>query len=421
MTRTRIIAGCAAVALLGACSSGDGGGATTTSQRRERVTVDCQPWNGVAGSVAEYDGPAPDAVPSEWYADNCLRLNHLQVIGSHNSYHRRTPDDVFELLHTFDAGLANTLDYDHPPLAEQFDTRGVRQIELDVFHDPEGGLYADRHIYTALAKPIESGEPALDEPGFKVLHVQDVDFNSSCLTFVACLEQVRDWSDGHPTHLPIAILVEAKDGEITDPANLGFITPLPIDADALRALDAEVRTVFDAERIITPDDVRGDHASVEESILAGDGWPTLGESRGKVLFLLDSEGQGATYVEEFPGLEGAVFFPPGEPGRPETAFLKRNDPVGDAGDAASQIAALVQQGYVVRTRADADTIQARSGDTAQRDLALGSGAQWVSTDYPVEAANPFGTGYFASIPDGTPARCNPVNTGPRCTNDALVE
>jgi len=63
-------------------------------------------------------------------------------------------------------------------------------------------------------------------------------------------------------------------------------------------------------------------------------------------------------------------------------------------------------------------VQARSGDTTQRDAALESGAQWVSTDYPLPGTSPF-SDYFASIPGGEPARCNPVNTGPRCTAGAL--
>ena len=47
-----------------------------------------------------------------------------------------------------------------------------------------------------------------------------------------------------------------------------------------------------------------------------------------------------------------------------------------------RIAALVRDGYIVRTRADADTFEARTNSTERRDRALGSGAQYVSTDYP---------------------------------------
>jgi hypothetical protein len=50
------------------------------------------------------------------------------------------------------------------------------------------------------------------QPGFKVLHVPDVDVRASCLTFNACLGIVRDWSRVHPRHAPILILINAKDG-----------------------------------------------------------------------------------------------------------------------------------------------------------------------------------------------------------------
>ncbi|WP_419833099.1 Ca2+-dependent phosphoinositide-specific phospholipase C [Endozoicomonas atrinae] len=37
-----------------------------------------------------------------------------------------------------------SLDYAHVSLTEQFEAQGIRQIELDVFHDPEGGRYKNR-------------------------------------------------------------------------------------------------------------------------------------------------------------------------------------------------------------------------------------------------------------------------------------
>jgi hypothetical protein len=73
---------------------------------------------------------------------------------------------------------------------------------------------------------------------------------------------------------------------------------------------------------------------------------------------------------------------------------------------------LVEQGYMVRTRADADTEQARSGDTSRRDAALASGAQFISTDYPVP--NPEFSDYQVTIPGGGIARCNPVNAPDSC-------
>jgi hypothetical protein len=85
-----------------------------------------------------------------------------------------------------------------------------------------------------------------------------------------------------------------------------------------------------------------------------------------------------------------------------------------------RVHALPARLAVRRTRADADTVQARTGDVTQRDAAFQSGAQFVSTDYPVPGrAAPFGTDYFAQIPGGDPARCNPVNTGTHCRSSAL--
>ena len=70
----------------------------------------------------------------------------------------------------------------------------------------------------------------------------------------------------------------------------------------------------------------------------------------------------------------------------------------------------MRRGYLVRTRADADTVEARTGDTTRRDAALASGAQWVSTDYPAPGtADRFGTDYVVSLPGDAIVRCNPVS------------
>lgn len=340
--------------------------------------------------------------------DDTLRLDQIQVLGTHNSYHIEPQEPLFSLLVAFSEPLAQSFEYTHVPLAEQFSSQGIRQIELDVFADPQGGLYADRAGQRAATGDGASGVPALDEPGFKVLHVQDVDFGTTCFTFVECLENVRAWSAANPGHVPILILVEAKDDEIPDPG-LGFVTPLPIGAAEFDALDAEIRSVFGPEHLVTPDDVRGDHATLEEAVLE-DGWPTLGEVRGRVLFALDNGGaKRDAYIAGHPSLRGRVLFTSSMPGEPEAAFVKLNDPIGDG----ALIRDLVSRGFLVRTRADADTAQARTGDVTMREAALASGAQYVSTDYPVPDPD-FGTGYFVSIPGGTPARCNPVSAPREC-------
>ncbi|HZR83887.1 MAG TPA: phosphatidylinositol-specific phospholipase C1-like protein [Candidatus Binatia bacterium] len=339
-----------------------------------------------------------------------LRLNHVQVLGTHNSYHVQGKPAVFAALQAFDAGLAATLEYTHRPLVEQFEQLGVRQIEIDVFADPEGGRYADPAGARLVGQP-EPRLPELEQPGLKVLHVQDIDYRTRCLTFVACLEELRDWSDGHPGHVPIMVEVEAKDDEIPDPLDLGFVVPIRFDAAQLDEIDREIRATLPPDKLITPDDVRGTHATLEEAITT-DGWPTLGETRGRILFTLDNEDDKKTsYLAGHPSLAGRVLFVSARPGSPEAAFVKLNDPIDD-GELIHQVVAA---GYIVRTRADGDTVQARSGDVSQREAALASGAQFVSTDYP-EPDPRFGTGYFVAIPGGTPARCNPVSAPADCTS-----
>ena len=81
-------------------------------------------------------------VPLAMAADD-VRLNQIQVIGSHNSYHIEPSPAVRALIAATGEEHAQGLEYTHPPLAEQFSDRGIRQIELDLFHDPEGGRYAE--------------------------------------------------------------------------------------------------------------------------------------------------------------------------------------------------------------------------------------------------------------------------------------
>jgi hypothetical protein len=337
--------------------------------------------------------------------DEVVRLNQVQVVGTHNSFHRRLPPKLFEILTSFDAKLAASVDYEHAPLDEQLDA-GIRQLELDVFADPEGGRFASRAANPLGGLPKETGLAELSEPGFKVLHLPEVDFESSCLSLRTCLRTIASWSDAHPKHLPIMVFVEAKDAPVPDVAKLGFATPLPIGAAELDALDAEIRAVFDADHLLAPDDVRGSHATLREAVTT-DGWPTLAASRGKVLFcLLNDDAKRAAYV----AVPGRAMFTLSGVDAPESAVVSRPEALSQAAD----ITALARQGFVVRTRADADTVEARSGDVGRRDAALASAATWVSTDFP--AADPeFGTDY--AVPPAI--RCNPVTAPAACRDDRL--
>jgi hypothetical protein len=346
-------------------------------------------------------------------SDEGLRINQIQVIGTHNSYHAGLTPGVAKLLQTANPKAFDGLDYSHAPLTAQFD-HGVRQIELDVFADAQGGRFAHPYGATLNAGGAAAFDPrhVFAKPGYKVLHVQDIDYISTCQPFVGCLKEIRAWSRAHPDHVPLFILVETKT-EKPIPSVPGMASPEPFTPQALDALDAEIRSVFPERERITPDQVRGRHATLPEAVAHG-GWPTLKAARGKVVFLLDQRNVTAAYVAGHPALKGRVLFTNAKAGDPDAAFVEHNEADPEA------IAALVKQGYIVRTRSDADTKEGRTGDTTDRDKALRSGAQMVSTDYPWYEPSRW-TGYTVSLPGKASVRCNPVTAPKGCSDAALAD
>lgn len=305
-------------------------------------------------------------------AGDGLRLNEIQAIGSHNSYHLAPPAGLLDTLKTFNKDAA-AWNYSHPPLATQLDA-GLRQFELDVFADTKGGLFASplgiklAALRGAKLPPFDPGGE-LKKPGIKVLHVPDLDCWSSVPTLKAALAEMRAWSDKHPRHLPLMILVECKD----QPHPPLPTKPETFSRERLLELEQEILAVIPATRILRPDDVRGKAATLREAVLKN-GWPALDSLRGKFLFCLDNtDAIRSRYLEGNPALESRLLFASApDAAHPAAGWFKRNDPVrGHA-----EIAALVQAGFLVRTRADT-----RAPDPAMKEKAFTSGAQWISTDH----------------------------------------
>ena len=106
------------------------------------------------GGASSATGASLDARPMKAIMlRKCLRLNQVQSLGSHNSYHGPTTPEILDVLRGLDPASADSLEYSHPPLPEQFQNEGIRQIELDVFADPAGGLYSKRVALDALNVP----------------------------------------------------------------------------------------------------------------------------------------------------------------------------------------------------------------------------------------------------------------------------
>lgn len=348
-----------------------------------------------------------------------VRVNELQVIGTHNSYHREISEPeqaayeaAIDTPGDYDAFLA----YSHATLPRQFARQNVRGLELDLFGDPQGGLYAQPLIRSAVGLgPL--ADPAWRAPGIKVLHIPDADYRTTCVQLVSCLAQVRAWSQANPDHVPIPIMLELKRSDARVVAAGGVVAPA-WERAALDALDAEIRSVFGPQEMITPDDVRRRGRTLEQSVLH-DGWPALRDSRGKVMFLLDND-PGAirdAYIAGRPNLEGRVLFTNSRPGFDDAAFIKRNEPRATN---TAQIADLVRRGYYVRTRSDVPLQTVVANDTSMLDAALASGAQLISTDFPqIGMSARYDSDFVTELPEGRPARCNPVNAPPACRDDRL--
>jgi len=201
---------------------------------------------------------------------------------------------------------------------------------------------------------------------------------------------------------------------ICQPFRFRSPTPVSTTPELLDSLDSEILSVVSRDHLIVPDDLRGDHATLDEAVVS-DGWPLLADSRGKLMFALDNGGETRDmYRAPSDVLAGRVMFTSSEPGSPDGAFVKINDPIGNE----EMINDAVAQGYLVRTRTDVPTSDARTGSTERRDAALSTGAQFLSTDYYAE--NPeFGTGYVVEFD----SRCNPVTERGKtvCTTQAIQE
>lgn len=306
--------------------------------------------------------------------DSTLRLNQIQLLGTHNSYHIARPDPL-------DPSLA----YTHPPLDVQLEAQGARHVELDLHKAP--------------------GQP------FRVFHLPGIDPLTTCATLQECLAPLRKWSDAHPCHAPLFVLFEPKDD--LDPDKL---------VGQWDALEAELLAAFPREHILTPDDVRGKHATLRQMVQAHD-WPTLGKARGKVAFVLMDKaiddagpGQPATYAHDYlqghAHAAGRLMFTFGEPDDEDVAFVKRDDPdEKEAGD-------LAKAGYLLRGTAEGDVGPGLGGakDQARRARVLAT-VHLVTTDWPHAAPGP--NAWEVALPQGRTVGCHPLTAPKDCTGTAV--
>jgi len=330
----------------------------------------CIVWIAItAAAVASAEEAAPV---------HAARLHHIQVVGTHNSYHTAPNASELAFLSLF-SDEAWKWDYTHPPLDAQLE-RGVRSFELDLYWTTRG---------------------------WEVYHVPLVDEGTTCRFLYQCLERIAAWSRANPTHVPVSLLLEIKDAE----SSAAMPPALPITQEALLGLDALLREAFGG-RLLEPDEVRQGLPTLREAIET-EGWPSLEEVRGNVFAILHERGANRdAYLEAAASLEGRAMFVNSAEGEPHAATFVKDNP-RDA-----SIPGLARRNYIIRTRADAGLQQGRDNDTTRRDAAFASGAHILSSDFPAGSAHGE-TGYVVSFPGGAAARCNPITAPEPCTDQDL--
>ena len=254
-------------------------------------------------------------------------FNKLRFPSTHNSYHKRAGFLKLQIAKLFAPNEVEGLKYTHPPLYQQLE-KGIRGFELDV-------RYAWGHFVT--------------------MHVPIVDNNSNSPDVVLALKEVERWSENHPLHIPVIIIIE-----LSREWNKYYLVQKKWDEDLLIRFDEVVFNIL-KNHLIKPEDLNN-------------GYPKLVDVRGKiaVVFMADSDIVDI-FGEKYKKNRKATFMMVDckTPGK-DIVFVKRDDPF------RSDIDTLVNAGYIVRTRADAGLVK----DSARRVKALNSKAQIISTDFP---------------------------------------
>lgn len=333
-------------------------------------------------SCSKEDNTKKDNIPTVYKdgeVSNSLKMNQLQYLSSHNSYRKRTDKDIYsfvkELMETIPLPFdLEDWEYDHIDIYSQMQKYGIRHVELDIYGDKNGGRFYNRLGYKFVDKDTASHIDALKEPGLKVIHIPDLDFNTNYYTFIDALKDIKRWSNDYPDHLPIYVMIETKTETVGDAVSfLSFVKSEPWDEENIAAIENEILQVFTRDQIIAPDDIRKGQATLREAVLQ-DGWLTIGEARGKIMFMFDGEDFSKIYKGDQLSLEGKLIFTNANENDADAAFVKVNDPFDP------RIPALVKQGFLVRSMIGG-VKEAKSGSYAKWEAGKAAGVQFLSTDY----------------------------------------
>ena len=282
-----------------------------------------------------------------------VKFNEVSFMATHNSYERQgcsAYKKIFKKLEdlTFGIVAGSRPDFESEDLTDQFEA-GIRSIELDVETKDDNG-----------------------EISFVVSHKPGIEIRSTCYDFKKALTEIKMWSDHNPNHLPITIIIEPK-------KDVPFYSGLEnFSVEYAQKLDEVIRETL-GDALLTPADMLGSYSSFKE-MRENDGWLTLEDTLGKVMVLLHETDVTEEYIALDSGIRTQAMFPmlrADDADRDCASFLIIND-ADDALEYSQEL--IYAKKLAVRTRTDNYYTDEKD---CQRDTAISSGANIISTDHPV--------------------------------------
>ncbi len=301
-----------------------------------------------------------------------IKFNELSFLGTHNSYQTSAIEEtkkLYDSLSTLTFGIYNpdAIEFESETLTDQLNC-GLRSFEMDIETFERDG-----------------------EISFTCMHSPYFEMSTSCYDFSLALKEISMWSDNNPNHLPLTIIIEPKK-TFLPLENMKFF-----NIDYALALDETLKVNL-GEKLFTPADMLRDYESFGE-MRAADDWCKVKDMLGKVVVLLHEGEVTEEYIAVDSSVKTQAMFPmlrEKDIDRDCASFILSNKP-----EELLEISEDVigEKKIMVRTRAD------KFGQITdeRRENAFASGANIISTDYPVRTDSEYGD-YIVTFSGNTTVR-----------------
>ena len=283
--------------------------------------------------------------------NNGVKYNEVTFLATHNSYQRLITEETKKFQIPFQVlslGIVNVIfnknTFENDTLTNQFEN-GIRSIELDIE-----------------AREMDG------EVSFTVTHKPMLDSATTCYDFATALEEIVEWSNHNPNHLPISIIVEPKQ----DVPNV----------DGLKIFGIEHVDEFDvilreklADKLLTPNDMLRSHATFKD-MRESDDWMQLKDMLGKIVVILHENPMTEGYVAIDETLRTQAMIPSLEYDQRNASYASiiiDNEPK----NTVEMRDELQGNNFYVRTRAD----HYPKSSEERYDLVEKCGSQIITSDY----------------------------------------